>query len=84
MRKTAAGQWPGSTPPARIWRNSSPPRHRVDLSSELEQFIPAVMAALPLIRTGIGIYGRDKLVRLIARLLAQLIKSLTGMEATRH
>lgn len=53
-----------------------------DLSSELEQFIPAVMAALPLIRTGIGIYGRDKLVRLIARLLAQLIKSLTGMEAT--
>ncbi len=53
------------------------------LTSELEQFIPAVMAALPLVRAGIGLLGREKVVAFLARPLAELMKGHVGPEATR-
>jgi len=53
------------------------------LTTEVEQFLPAVMAALPLVRTGIRLLGRDRIVGLIARPLAELIKGHVGPEATR-
>lgn len=53
------------------------------LTAEVEQFIPAVMAALPLVRTGIKVIGRDKVVGLVARPIAELIKGHVGPEATR-
>lgn len=53
------------------------------LTAELEQFLPAVMAALPVVRTGIRLLGRDKVVGLIAKPLAELIKGHVGPEATR-
>ena len=49
--------------------------------AEVEQFIPVVMAALPIIRIGIGIIGRDKVVRFIADKLAGLIKGHIGQQA---
>ncbi|GIF23450.1 hypothetical protein BJ973_004062 [Actinoplanes tereljensis] len=53
------------------------------LTTEVEQFIPAVMAALPLIRAGIRVIGRDRVVGLIARPLAELIKGRVGPDATK-
>jgi hypothetical protein len=53
------------------------------LTAELEQFLPVVMAALPMVRTGIRLIGRDKVVGLIAKPLAELIKGHVGPEATR-
>ena len=49
--------------------------------AEVEQFIPVVMAALPIIRIGLGIIGRDKVVRFLADKLAGLIKGHIGPEA---
>jgi hypothetical protein len=49
--------------------------------AELEQFIPAVMAARPLIKLAISGIGRDKIVRFLAERVAGLIKGLVGAEA---
>jgi len=49
--------------------------------AEVEQFIPVVMAALPIIRIGLGIIGRDKVVRFLADKLAGLIKGHIGPQA---
>jgi hypothetical protein len=54
------------------------------ITAELEQFLPAVMAALPMIRTGIRVIGREKVVGLIAKPLAELIKGHVGPEASRR
>jgi hypothetical protein len=54
------------------------------LTTELEQFLPAVMAVLPMVRTGISVLGRDKVVGLIAKPLAELIKAHVGPEASRR
>src|SRR5215218_1290288 len=54
------------------------------LTAELEQFLPAVMAALPMIRTGIRVIGRERVVGLIAKPLAELIKGHVGPEASRR
>jgi hypothetical protein len=51
--------------------------------AEVEQFIPAVMAALPLVRMGIRVAGRDKVVRFLADRLANLIKGHIGAQAAR-
>ncbi len=51
--------------------------------AELEQFIPVVMAALPFIRMGISIIGRDKVVNFIADKLAGLIKGHIGPDAAK-
>jgi hypothetical protein len=52
-------------------------------TAEVEQFIPAVMAALPLVRMGIRVAGRDKVVRFLADRLANLIKGHIGAQAAR-
>lgn len=44
----------------------------------MEQFIPAVMAALPLIRGGVKIVGRKRVVKFVAGLLARLIRPMVG------
>ena len=53
------------------------------LAAEMENFIPAVMAAMPLIRKGMSLLGgRDKIVALIAKPLAELISGLVGPDKT--
>lgn len=49
--------------------------------SEIQQFVPVVMAAMKLVRVGIGIIGRDKVVKFLADRLASLIKGFVGQEA---
>lgn len=49
--------------------------------AELEQFIPAVMAAGPLIKLGVSLIGRDRIVRFLADRIAGLIKGVVGAEA---
>jgi hypothetical protein len=49
-----------------------------DPRQALEQFIPAVMAILPVVRTVIGIIGRPKVVSFIAGYLAKLIERYVG------
>jgi hypothetical protein len=53
-------------------------------ASEIEQFIPAVLAVRPLIRIGISLIGRDRVVRFIADRIAGLIKGLVGADAARQ
>ena len=49
--------------------------------AQMEQFIPAVMAALPVIRMGIRIVGRERVLKLLAGALANLIKGMVGAQA---
>jgi hypothetical protein len=49
--------------------------------AQLEQFIPVVMAAMPLIRMGIRVIGRDRIVDGIAKPLSQLIAGMVGQDA---
>jgi hypothetical protein len=49
----------------------------------VERFIPAVMAAMPLIRTAVKIIGRDRIKRIIAEPLALFIGKLIGRPAAR-
>lgn len=48
--------------------------------AELEQFIPVVMAAMPLVKLGVKIIGRKRVVGFVAGLLANLIKPMIGGE----
>ena len=50
---------------------------------QVEQFIPAVMAAMPLIRTAIGFIGHDRVKRLLAAPLAAFIAPFVG-DKTAH
>jgi hypothetical protein len=52
-------------------------------TEQLEQFIPAVMAAMPLIRAGLKIVGREKVVGFLARHLATLIQPHIGSDAAK-
>lgn len=54
-----------------------------DPAPALEQFIPAIMAALPLIRTGIGLIGRGRVVDFLANQLAALIRPIVGPDTDR-
>jgi hypothetical protein len=47
-------------------------------TAEIEQFLPAVMAIQPLIKLGISIIGRQRVVKFIADILANLAKGLIG------
>lgn len=47
-------------------------------TAEVEQFLPAVMAVQPLIKLGISIIGRQRVVKFIADILANLAKGLIG------
>ena len=55
-----------------------------DPAPEIEQFIPAVLAARPLIKMGISLIGRDRVVRFIADRIAGLIKGMVGADAARQ
>ena len=50
---------------------------------QVEQFIPVVMAAMPLIRMGIKVIGRDRVKRFLAGRLAELVKGFVGQQAAR-
>jgi hypothetical protein len=52
-------------------------------TEQLEQFIPVVMAAMPLIRTGVRIIGRDRIKNFVAGQLATLIQGYVGPQAAR-
>jgi hypothetical protein len=52
-------------------------------AEQLEQFIPAVMAAMPLIRAGLKIVGRGRVVSFLGKHLATLIQPHIGPEAAR-
>jgi hypothetical protein len=58
---------------------SLPPGH--EPVAELEQFIPVVMAAQQLIRWGIRLIGREKVVGFLARAIAGLLKGMVGQNA---
>lgn len=47
-------------------------------TAEMEQFIPVVLAAMPLIKLGVKIIGRKKVVNFVAGLLANLVKGMVG------
>jgi hypothetical protein len=46
----------------------------------MEEFIPAVMAAMPLVKLGVKVVGRVRVVKFVAGLLANLIKPMIGPE----
>jgi hypothetical protein len=50
---------------------------------QVEQFIPAVMAAMPLVRMAIGIIGRDRIKALLASPLAHFIAPFVGDQAAK-
>jgi hypothetical protein len=50
---------------------------------EVERFIPAVMAAMPLIRTAVSLVGRDRIKRMIAGPVATFIAPFVGSQAAR-
>jgi len=52
-------------------------------TEQLEQFIPVVMAALPLIRVGVKIIGRGRIKGFLAKQLATLIQGYVGPQAAR-
>jgi hypothetical protein len=51
--------------------------------AELEQFLPALLAARPAIRFGLKLIGRDKVVNFLADKIAGLIKGMVGADAAR-
>jgi hypothetical protein len=51
--------------------------------AELEQFLPALLAARPAIRLGLKLIGRDKVVNFLADKIAGLIKGMVGSNAAR-
>jgi hypothetical protein len=51
--------------------------------AELEQFLPALLAARPAIRFGLKLIGRDKVVNFLADKIAGLIKGIVGRDAAR-
>jgi hypothetical protein len=53
----------------------------VDPQQALEQFIPAVMAVLPIARTVIGVIGRNRVVTTLAGFLASFIKQYVPPES---
>jgi hypothetical protein len=51
--------------------------------AELEEFIPVVMAAMKVIKLGVKVIGRPKVVGFIAKLLAKLIQGMVGEQPAR-
>ena len=49
--------------------------HQADPTAAMEQFLPAV---LPLVKLGISVVGRDRVVKLVAGLIARLIQPMVG------
>ncbi len=46
--------------------------------AEIEQFVPIAMAVKPLVKLGIKVIGRDRVVGFIAKGIAELIRGLVG------
>lgn len=55
-----------------------------DPRQALEQFIPAVLAVLPIARTVIGLIGRPRVVEFIAGYVAKLIERYVGAAAAKQ
>jgi hypothetical protein len=55
-----------------------------DPAREIEQFIPAVMAVKPLIKLGISMIGRDRVIGFIADRIAGLIGGFVGADAAKQ
>jgi hypothetical protein len=53
-------------------------------AAEIEQFIPAVLAVRPLVKLGISMIGRDKVVGFIADRVAGLVQPLIGPDGARQ
>jgi hypothetical protein len=51
--------------------------------AELEQFIPVVMGAMKLIKLGVRVVGRKRVVDFLAKMLATLIQGMVGQQAAR-
>jgi len=51
--------------------------------AEMEEFIPLVMGAMRLIKLGVKVIGRKRVVGLVAKLLATLIQGHVGQDAAR-
>ena len=51
--------------------------------AEIEQFLPVVLAARPLIKLGVSLIGREKIVRFISDRVAGLIKGQIGQGPAR-
>ncbi len=49
-----------------------------DPQPAVEHFIPVVMAAMPLIRMGISLIGRDRVVKFISQFISGMIRPFTG------
>lgn len=49
--------------------------HQADPAAQMQQFIPAV---LPLVKLGISVVGRQRVVSLVAKLIARLIQPMVG------
>ncbi|MGY1639396.1 hypothetical protein ACI78V_22345 [Geodermatophilus sp. SYSU D00742] len=58
--------------------SASPPG--ADPTAEMEQFIPVVMAAMPLVKLGVKVIGRQRIVGFVARLLADLVRPMVGAQ----
>lgn len=50
----------------------------------VQQFLPALLAAKPLIRMAMGIIGRDRIINFVADRIASLIQGLVGADAARQ
>jgi hypothetical protein len=64
----------------RLARQLSEAPPGTDPTAEMEQFIPLVMAAMPLIKLGVGVIGRQRIVGFVANLLANLIRPMVGSQ----
>ncbi len=50
-------------------------------TAELEEFIPVVMAAMPLVKLGVKVVGRQRVVGFLAKALASLVQGMIGPQA---
>jgi hypothetical protein len=68
---------------ARLVRELGEADPNVPPTAQMEQFIPVVMAAMPLIRTGVKLIGRDRIVDAVSGPLSQLISGMVGADAAK-
>ena len=68
---------------ARLVRELAEADPGVPPTAQLEQFIPVVMAAMPLIKMGLKVIGRDRVVGGIAGPLSRLISGMVGADAAK-
>jgi hypothetical protein len=52
--------------------------------AEMEEFIPLVMGAMKLVKLGVKVIGRKRVIEFLAKLLATLIKDMVGAPAAKQ